>query len=340
MEKNIFADSKNLSLIKEYIRSARSKGYADSLIINALKKAGWKDAQISYALESLANETTKYQKADETARQPAAKPPKSAPETFKPAFKKIEKKQGEYSMTGVSGLDTLLEKGIPTGTSIIIAGGPGSGKTILCLQIAKNAAERGERVLYISLEEKPDRLKKHMADFGWDANSYENKGLLEIMRVDPFFISRQVEGMLAKAKGELIMDVVYLGNLLPKAFEPKWVILDSITALESAFKEEQDSYRIYIEQLFRYFEKLGVNLLLVSETENVPKVYSKKGVEEFLADGVIVLYHIKRKNARERAIEILKLRGAEHKSQIVAMQIKAGEGIKIYPEQEVFGEIE
>ena len=207
---------------------------------------------------------------------------------------------------------------------------PGSGKTILCLQIANNAANKNENVLYVSLEEHPDRLKSHMADFGWDANTLEKRGKLEIIRVDPFHISRQVEGLLAKAKGELIMNVADLGNLVPKEFIVVWVIIDSITALESAFKDDDDNYRVYIEQMFRYFEKLGVNLLLISETENVPKKYSKKGVEEFLADGVIVLYHLKIKNIRESTIEVLKMRGINHKNQIVAMQIILGKGIEIY----------
>ncbi len=62
------------------------------------------------------------------------------------------------------------------------------------------------------------------------------------------------------------------------------------------------------------------------------------GVEEFLADRVIVLYNLKHENVRENAIEILKLRGASHKKSLVAMQI-TDKGIVVYPEQEVFAEL-
>ena len=59
-------------------------------------------------------------------------------------------------------------------------------------------------------------------------------------------------------------------------------------------------------------------------------------VEEFLADGVIVLYNIKRGDTRENAIEVLKMRGGKHQKRIVAMQVTDA-GIVVYPEQEVFG---
>lgn len=256
------------------------------------------------------------------------------------SFEKKTQISKEWIQTGVEGLDSLLGSGIPKGVSTIIAGGPGSGKTILCLQIAQAAAKKGEKVLYISLEEHPDRLRRHMADFNWNHRSLEKKGMLRIRRVDPFSISRGVEALLAKAKGELMIKIEEVGSLIPEDFKPEWVILDSITALQSAFKEEEETYRIYIEQLFRYFEKLEATSFLISETENIPKTYSKTGVEEFLADGVIVLYHIKKGNIRERAIEILKMRGVAHQSKIVAMQIISNKGIEIYPEQEIFGEIE
>jgi len=58
-----------------------------------------------------------------------------------------------------------------------------------------------------------------------------------------------------------------------------------------------------------------------------------------LADEVVVLYSIKHGNLRENAMEILKLRGAAHEKRIVAMQI-TGKGVVIYPEQEVFSEID
>ncbi|MFC1705026.1 ATPase domain-containing protein, partial [Nanoarchaeota archaeon] len=74
----------------------------------------------------------------------------------------------------------------------------------------------------------------------------------------------------------------------------------------------------------------------ITETTQVPEIYSTTGVEEFLADGVIVLYNLKRGDVRENAIEVLKMRGDSHKKKMVAMQV-TGNGITVYPDQEVFG---
>lgn len=252
-----------------------------------------------------------------------------------------KKKPVEYWIkTGVPGFDDLLEKGIPKGSAILIAGGPGTGKTIFCLQTLNHAASNGEKCIYISFEEPEERLIQHMKNFGWNPEKLIKNNMLIIKRVDPFKISRAVEAMLAKAKGELLIKIEEIPELIPKNFKPDRIVMDSLTALASAFVGREQSYRVYIEQLFRYFERMGVTSFLISETEQVPILFSKTGVEEFLADGVVVLYNVRRGNIRNMAIEVLKLRGVKHQKKIVAMQILSGKGIKIYSEQEVFGGIE
>jgi circadian clock protein KaiC len=241
-----------------------------------------------------------------------------------------------YVTTGVPGFDDLLVKGIPKGNTIIMAGGAGSGKTIFCLQTLGYHAAQGKKCLYMSFEENENRLIEHMEDFGWSPKEHIKKGLLKIQRFNPFDITRNVDALLAKQKGELLIDVDPI--IIPKDFQPDFVVVDSLTAIASAFTGKDESYRIYIEQLFRFFEKIGATSFLITETEQIPKIFSKTGVEEFLADGVVVIYNIKHGNVRENAIEILKLRGADHQKKIVAMKI-TGEGIIVYPEQEVFSEI-
>jgi len=175
-----------------------------------------------------------------------------------------------------------------------------------------------------------------MEDFGWNPKELIKKGNLRIHRANPFDITRNVDALLAKQKGELLIDVDPI--IIPKNFKPDFIFLDSLTAIASTFTGKEESYRIYIEQLFRFFEKIGATSFLITETEQIPKIFSTSGVEEFLADGVVVLYNLKHGNVRENAIEILKLRGAGHQKKIVAMQITR-EGIVVYPQQEVFSEI-
>lgn len=243
----------------------------------------------------------------------------------------------KYFFTGINGFDELLNTGVPSGNSVMIAGGAGSGKTIFCLQTMVNKANEGKKCLYLTLEEREDRLIEHMEDFGWNPKELVKKGRLSIQRINPFDITRNVEAMLAKQKGELLIELDPV--LLPDKFSnPDFIVVDSLTAIASAFTGKEDSYRIYIEQLFRFLEKTGATSFLITETEQVPKIFSQTGVEEFLADGVVVLYAIKHENVRENAIEILKLRGAAHQKKIVAMQI-TDKGIVVYPDQEVFSEV-
>jgi KaiC/GvpD/RAD55 family RecA-like ATPase len=263
-------------------------------------------------------------------------------EEYKKEEEKILKKKKlveGYIRIGIAGLDELFEKGLPKGNSVLIAGGAGTGKTILCLQILCEAAKNGEKCLYLSFEEAEDKLKQHMRDFGWNVDEFEKKGLLKIKRVEPFDISRSIEALLAKAKGELMIETSGLSDFIPEGFKPNRVVIDSVTALTSAFVDKDSSYRAYIEQSFRYLEKIGATSFLISESWEVPQKFSKSGVEEFLADGIIAFYNIRKGNVRERAIEIIKMRGAEFEERVVALKI-TDKGIIIYPEQEVFGGIE
>ncbi|PIN87136.1 hypothetical protein COV19_01430 [Candidatus Woesearchaeota archaeon CG10_big_fil_rev_8_21_14_0_10_44_13] len=244
-----------------------------------------------------------------------------------------------YIKTGISGFDGLFDKGIPKNTSTLIAGGTGSGKTIFCLQMLYNAAKNGEKCIFLSFEESEERLKKHMDDFGWDWRRLEEKGLLRIVKKEPFILTTNIEAMFAKAKGELLIDINEVLEIIPKGFHPDRLALDSVTAISSAFGKKEEGFRIFIQQLFNYFESLKVTSFLISETEQLPAVYSPGGVEEFLADGLIVLYAIQSGNIRENAIEVLKMRGAKHQKKIVAMQI-TDKGIEVYPDREVFGGIE
>jgi KaiC/GvpD/RAD55 family RecA-like ATPase len=250
----------------------------------------------------------------------------------------VKKKDNKnFVLTNVPGFDDLFEKGIPKGNSILVAGGAGSGKTIFSLQTLASHAKKGKKCFYMSFEESEDRLIKHMEDFGWNPKDLIKKGKLKIQRMNPFDITRNVDAMLAKQKGELLIDVDPV--ILPEKFKPEIIVVDSLTAIASAFTGKEENYRIYIEQLFRFFENIGATSFLVTETKQIPEIFSSTGVEEFLADGVVVFYNFKVGDARENGIEVLKMRGAKHQKKIVAMQI-SDKGITVYPEQEVFSEIE
>lgn len=243
----------------------------------------------------------------------------------------------KFVNTGIEGFDKLMDRGIPKGSATLICGGPGSGKTIFGMQTLINSAKKGEKCFYMSFEERVDRLREHMHDFGWNPEELEEKGLLTIQRFDPYEVTRSVEALLEKAKGELLIDVAPV--VFPEGVNPDRVIVDSLSSIGAAFDQRKDAYRIYVEQLFKLFERMKVTSFFISEISEDLLDKGGSAVEQFLADNVIIIYNMKKQNIRESAIEILKMRGAKFQKRIVAMQILSDVGIQVYPEQKLYGEV-
>ena len=237
---------------------------------------------------------------------------------------------------GIPGVDDLIVNGIPKGSSVLVAGGPGSGKTTLCLQTVNYGANNGERCLYLTFEEEKKNLVRHMKDFGWDPEKLEKKGLLIINKMDPFEISRNVEALLAKASGELMINLNEIEGIIPAGFKPDRIVLDSLSAVAAAFSGREEGYRIYIEQLFDLFKRIGATSFLITEIEQDTARYSRSGVEEFLADVVISMYNIRKGSVRVNAIEIIKIRGTDFKKKVVPFKMVSGVGIEVYPQEEIF----
>lgn len=242
--------------------------------------------------------------------------------------------------TGIEGFDKLFDKGIPEGHSVLVEGGPGSGKTNFCLQLLINTCMQGKKALYMSFEEPEVKLIKHMKSFGWDSEKYVKKGNLMIKRFNALDIARSVEALLSEAKKELLIDIQPV--LIPKNFEPEIVFIDSLSSIASAFSGEESRFRIYMEQLFRYLESHNITSFLIRETPNPTHVGGNvMGEEEavsFLSDGIIVIYNvIYDDGTRKRAIEVLKMRGEKIDRKIVEADINK-RGFVVYPQRMLQGD--
>ena len=244
--------------------------------------------------------------------------------------------------TGIEGFDALLGAGgIPLGTSTIVEGGPGSGKTIFCMQTAISFCRQGKKVLYMSFEEPEERLIAHIENFGYNPQKYIKSGQLVIKRFNALDIARSVEALLSEAKKELLIDVQPI--LIPTDIKPDLVLIDSLTSIASAFSGEGSRFRIYMEQLFRYLEQHQISSLLIREVAKPGHVGQGAGgsAEEatsFLSDGIIIFYNvIFSTGKRTRAMEILKLRGQPFVRQIVEAAIINKQGLVIYPNKTLKG---
>lgn len=238
--------------------------------------------------------------------------------------------------TGIKGLDSLFHEGIPEGSAVIIEGGPGSGKTTMCLQMLYEQVKRGKKVLYMSFEEPEFRLYAHMNDFKWKIKEYVRSGQLRVERFNALDIARSVEALLSEAKNELLIEIEPV--LIPKDFTPDIIVVDSLSSISSAFSGESSRFRIYMEQLFRYLEHNNITSFLIRETPTPSHlgnvVDSTGGAVSFLSDGIIVVYNVLNPDhTRTRAVEVLKMRGEDIDTRIVEATIKRGEGFIVYPKK-------
>jgi len=90
-----------------------------------------------------------------------------------------------------------------------------------------------------------------------------------------------------------------------------------LSSLSVAFMGNSENYRYYIKHMFDSLNQYDSVNYIISETEQDPGIYSRTGIEEFLGDGVIVLYNVKVGNARKRALEILKMRCCNHSKNLI-----------------------
>lgn len=246
-----------------------------------------------------------------------------------------EKDKGGVLKTDIQGFDDLFaEGGIPKGNSVLVAGGTGTGKSTFCRQICYNIVSQGKNCMYVSFEESISRIERSMNVFGWDAKKHVDEGRLLIQKINPLDILRMKFGSISGSGSATELSYKIKPLIIPKEFHPEVIVVDSLTAIISASITKEKNYRVYLQQLFNFFEETGATSFLVTETEPMPTRFSDTGIEEFLADGIIVLYNIERGDRRENAIEVLKMRYSNHQKKIFAMEI-ASEGMKIYPDRQV-----
>lgn len=224
--------------------------------------------------------------------------------------------------TGIPGFDELIEGGFPEGSSILLSGGAGCGKSIFALQyLYYGAKELREPSVYITLEEGPHNLWWNMQRFKWDLLPLEKEDLLKIYKFEP-----STDAKISAA--EQIRKIVEKAHDL----KAKRMVIDSITAFSYWFSD-QGTTRLALYTLIEELRKLQCTTILTSEVSGKKDEYSRFGVEEFLCDGLVMLYFF----PPNRSVFVRKMRGTKHNQSVHPMEI-TNDGIKVNAGEEILWE--
>jgi len=225
--------------------------------------------------------------------------------------------------TGIPGLDELIREGIPKGNLILLSGKCGTGKTTFSMQyIIKGITDYGEPGVFVSFERKPEVLYEEMKSFGWHLETLENQGNLELLGgpLDSIVKFGKKVGAKEEDMIEEIIEVV-------REKKAGRLVLDGLGQFSMMFPDKL-AFRSSLARLQQELNKLGCTSIFTSEIEEGKEGLSRLGVEEFIADGVIILYYEGDGLTRTRGLEIRKMRGTEHSNYLSFFEI-AEEGIKI-----------
>lgn len=229
--------------------------------------------------------------------------------------------------TGIQGLDEMLEGGFPKNRILLVRGGPGSGKTTLCMHFIIAGAKKNEPGIYLSMEEPIDLVRENLKPFGWNLKEYEEKGLITLIDASGI-ISKGLDSTGGSNQSRLVMSD--LTNILKRAVpnsKAKRLAVDPITSavIQQRFPTEK---RFEIFELIRTLRKFDCTSLISSELTSAAGE-NDFYVEEYLADGVIILSKTLNNFRLIKTARIEKMRGINHDDQPRKYEITK-QGFKIF----------
>jgi len=226
--------------------------------------------------------------------------------------------------TGISGLDELFKGGVKENSSILVTGGPGTGKSILAWQFIFEGAKLGEPGLFISAEEEVAAVRDNMKSLGFDVEKYEKE--------------KKIVFMKQPVTSKKLVSIATPIDLIKK-YKIKRVALDSLTLFEYTHLAGEMDYRKEVLDFIEIMKELEITIMATSEKAVTDTTVIAYEPEDFLFDGLILLAEIRKAASFERCIHIIKMRGQSHLLDIYPFKIQKG-GITIFPDQLPFSLIE
>ena len=219
-------------------------------------------------------------------------------------------KKREKCVTGIEGLDTILNGGIPRGNSVLVTGSCGTGKTTLSLEFLVHGALEGENCLFISVTEASEKMLNNVVPYDFFDESLIEEGKLTF--VDMPDIYEELE-LLEKSEFSFKEINALVDRIEEMVVEKdvKRVVIDSVTSVCFQLKTEE-KIRDFMLNLMKTLSHHGCTSLLVSEISPEEPRYSRYGVEEAIADGIIMMGNLERQGDLLRTLQVVKMRGTDH----------------------------
>ncbi|WP_337863224.1 ATPase domain-containing protein [Nitrososphaera sp.] len=226
----------------------------------------------------------------------------------------------ERISTGIPGLDSLMEGGIPRGFTVLVAGNPGSGKTVLASHFLyeglKNAGESG---IYVSFSESREQFFNNVERLGMDFQKYEGEGKFHFLD-------------LASVTREGIQDALDEVVATIRDSHAQRMVVDSFSAISQAFDDLNEA-RIALQIVLGKMTRAeGVTSMLIAEVP-VGQESIGSGIEEFVADGIIKLEH-GRTNAAPLGVRVIKMRGTDIDRE-THLAVISSKGMTVYGKQKL-----
>jgi circadian clock protein KaiC len=227
--------------------------------------------------------------------------------------------------TGIPSFDLIAEGGLPKGRTTLLSGTAGSGKTVFAVQLLAAGIAAGEHGVFVTFEESPRDIRQNMRNFGWDLEAWEKAGQLAFVDASP---DPEIE-IIESGSFDLGALLARVENAARKVSAQR-IAVDSLGAMFSQFSDQS----LVRRELFRIasaMKQLGVTALMTAERTDDYGPIARFGVEEFIADNVMVLRNVLEDEKRRRTIEILKFRGTGHQKGEFPFTITANDGVVVIP---------
>jgi circadian clock protein KaiC len=228
--------------------------------------------------------------------------------------------------TGIPGFDAVTMGGLPRRRATVLAGQAGSGKTVFGAHFLAEGMRRGEPGVFVTLEEPAGDLRANLATLGWDIEAWEAAGDFAIVDASPLI---RDDGAANAYNFETL--AAQIGHAVDRTGADR-LVLDSLNTV-LAFEDNVALARQKLRRLISSLRGMGLTVILTVETPDDPGVtLSRFGIEEFVADCVILLRHIHEGKVRRRSVEVLKMRGAMHRKGDYGFTVLPGQGVVVLPQ--------